>query len=216
MQTIIPTATAAGAVVVVNSTPVHLPISVALSLCWTSASTPCAPIPSVVASWGWWALISTPVSIVLPIARNIGVRVWVAPARRSAAARASLSVVSAVTTVTVSATVAITLPCWAAAVVSVPAVVHGVSAAAIVAVSAVEAGRGAIGIGANTHRTALWSRRQGGLTVLELSAVELVALFVCWDLVRRHGQRCHFKVRVFEGVDGIDARSPVQFHQVLE
>jgi hypothetical protein len=51
---------------------------------------------------------------------------------------------------------------------------------------------------------------------VELSSVQLVAFFIFWDLVRLHGQGLHLEVAVIESIDGVDASSPVESHQILE
>lgn len=51
---------------------------------------------------------------------------------------------------------------------------------------------------------------------MELSAVELVAVFVGWDIFGGHGEGGGFKVGVFEGVYGVDAGAPVESEEFFE
>lgn len=105
---------------------------------------------------------------------------------------------------------AISLPCRPS-VVSVPAAIGAVPP---VSISGVEAGRGAIRIGTNTYCAALGCRRQVGFAIVKLSSVELVAVFVRWDVFGSHGQRGHFEVGVFQCIYGVDPSAPVQFEEL--
>lgn len=106
-------------------------------------------------------------------------------------------------------------PALVRAVVAVPpSSVDAISAA--VPVAAVEAGRGAISVRSDADSPALGRRRKRCLAVVELSAVELVALLVRGDLMGLHGERGHLEIGMVHGIDCVDACSPVQFQQVLE
>lgn len=51
---------------------------------------------------------------------------------------------------------------------------------------------------------------------MELSAIQLVALFVNWDILRLHGEGLHFEVWVLNGVDCVDSRAPVERQQLFQ
>lgn len=49
-----------------------------------------------------------------------------------------------------------------------------------------------------------------------LSSVELVAVFVGWNVFRGHGKRGHFEVGMLKGIYGVDSRAPIQSEELFE
>lgn len=91
-----------------------------------------------------------------------------------------------------------------------------VAGGASVSVSGVEAGVGAVDVGSNSYCAAFGGGGEVRFTVMKLSAIELVTVFVGWDIFGGHGEGGGFKVGMFEGVDSVDAGAPVESEEFFE
>lgn len=90
-----------------------------------------------------------------------------------------------------------------------PSVVPVAAAVAGESVCCAEAGGWAVGVGTDAYCSAFGGGGQVGFAVVELSSVELVAVFVGWDVCGGHGEGGHSEVWVVEGVYGVDSCAPV-------